>query len=483
MNRRNFIKSTLAVTTYSGLNRISTAAQEKNNAAPMAKRHVIVLGAGLAGLSATLELSNAGHDVTILEARARPGGRVYTMREPFSDGLYAETGAARIQDSHEFTMRYVKQFNLSLDPFFPTEGAAVVFIKGKRIVVPFGRRAPEMADLPLNFSEEEKKLGLMGSQVKYIFSHMPKIGDAINPDWSSASLKQLEVSIPDFLRQQGASEGLTKMVAFGHDLSSMSVLMLLRDTAVGANTKMWYKIRGGNDQLPKGIAVKLSDKIRYGAPVVRIEQDAGAVRAVFLQAGVRQTVSGDYLISTIPLPVMRRIEVSPLLSVQKRKAIEDLDYLAMTRVFLQSRRRFWNERGESGFANSDDPLDVWDYTRHQPGQRGILGAYISGRLARQLSYQTSGERENTILEMIERIHPGIRENFETSASHSWTTDPWSLGAGAEFKAGQMTAFAPHLSTPEGRIHFAGDHTSAWNGWMNGALESGHRAAKEIQVRG
>ena len=468
VNRRDFLK--LGIVAAVGLGFKSEA------------RHVIILGAGLSGLSAGLELLNSGYNITILEARARPGGRVYTMREPFSDGLYAEAGAARIQDTHEWTLRYVKQFNLALDLFFPTEGSFVTYIKGKRIVVPFGQR-PAIADLPLVFSEEEKKIGLMPSQVKYLFSHIPKIGDPVKPDWTAESLRQFEVSIPDFVRQQDASEGLIKMIAFGHDLGSMSMLMLLRDAALGANTKVWYKIRGGNDLLPKAFAAKLSDKIQYGAPVIRIEQDERSVRAVFLRAGEPQTVSGDYLISTIPLPVMRRIEVSPSLSRQKRAAIDQLDYLPMARVHLQSRRRFWTESGQNGWATSDDPLDVWDYTRDQPGKRGILGTYISGRLARQISYQSPSEREDTVLEMMERIHPGIRENFETSASHSWITDPWSLGAGAEFKAGQMTAFAPYLSTPEGRIHFAGDHTSAWNGWMNGAIESGHRAAAEIKAQG
>lgn len=470
INRRDFLKLGIAATAFSGLG-------FKSNG-----KRVIVLGAGLAGLSAGLELANSGYDLTILEARARPGGRVYTMREPFSDGLYADAGAARIQDTHEFTLRYAKQFNLALDPFFPSEGAVVVLVNGKRIVVPFGKRL-EIADLPLKFSDEERKLGLMPSQVKYLFSHFPKIGDAVKPDWAAPSLKQLEVSIPDFLRQQGASEGMVKMVAFGHDLSSMSVLMLLRETALGANTKLWYKIRGGNDLLPKALAAKLSDKIRYGAPVSRIEQDERAVRVVFTGAEGPQVVSGDFLICTIPLPVMRRIEVSPMLSTQKRTAIEVLDYLAMARVFFQSRRRFWIKRGESGWASSDAPLDIWDYTRDQPGKRGILGSYISGRLARRVSYQTPSEREATILEMMEKVHPGMRANFETSASHSWTTDPWSLGASAEFKAGQMSAFAPHLATPEGRIHFAGDHTSPWNGWINGALESGNRAAAEIKMRG
>src|SRR5687767_5860966 len=111
VNRRDFLKMGIATAATVGFG-------FKTNA----PKRVIILGAGLSGLSAAMELANSGYDVTILEARARPGGRVYTMREPFSDGLYAETGAARIQDSHEFTLRYVKQFNLALDPFFPTEG-------------------------------------------------------------------------------------------------------------------------------------------------------------------------------------------------------------------------------------------------------------------------------------------------------------------------------------------------------------------------
>src|SRR5688572_5666277 len=98
------------------------------------KRHVIIIGAGLAGLAAALELRANGFEVSVLEAGTRPGGRVYTLREPFSDGLYAEAGAARIQDSHAFTLRYVKQLNLTLDPFFPSEGNSITCVAGRRLV-------------------------------------------------------------------------------------------------------------------------------------------------------------------------------------------------------------------------------------------------------------------------------------------------------------------------------------------------------------
>jgi monoamine oxidase len=444
-------------------------------------RRVVIVGAGLAGLAAALELRRTGHHITVLEARTRPGGRVYTMREPFSDGLFADAGAARIQDSHQYTLRYVRQFDLTLDPFFPSSGSTVTRVAGKRIVGP--PRVPvDLAQVPLPFSDEEKKAGHIGCLMKYLFSHLPALGDPTAPGWPDRDVSRFETPIPDFCEQQGASPAFIRMIALGHDLGGMSALHLLRDAALGAATKQWFKIRGGNDLLPKAMAASLSDVILYGAPVARLEQDSANVRAVYLRAGVPVTIEADYLVCTIPFPVLRRVEVTPPLSPIKRAAIQQLDGLPMARVFLQSRRRFWLERGESGFASSDDPMDVWDYTRDQPGTRGILGAYTSGRMAHQVTSRAAVERGPFVLDMMERVHPGLRENYEGSASHSWIDDPWSLGAAADFRPGQMTAFYPSIGKPEGRFHFAGEHTSPWSGWMNGGLESGVRVASEIAAR-
>jgi monoamine oxidase len=285
----------------------------------------------------------------------------------------------------------------------------------------------------------------------------------------------------EFCQRQGASAALLRMVALGHDLAGMSALQFLRDAALGASTKQWFKIRGGNDLLPKALASKLAEKIHYGAPVVRLEQDGASVRAIYLRDQTPVTISGDYLVCAMPPTVLRRVEVVPALSPAKRAAIDQLGSLPMARVFLQSRRRFWLERGESGWASTDDPMDVWDYTRDQPGTRGILGAYTSGRMAFQVTARDPVQRGPFVLEMMERVHPGMREHYEGSASYSWIEDPWALGAGAEFKAGQLSAHYHALRQPEGRIHFAGEHTSPWSGWMNGGLESGNRAAGEISA--
>jgi len=467
VDRRTFLQAALAL--------------PAGSASQSTAQRVIVAGAGLAGLAAAYELDRLGCQVTILEARTRPGGRVFTMREPFSDGLYAEAGAARIQDSHQLTLKYAKQFHLTLDPFWPTEGANIAYVRGRRMAIPVGEQV-DLTQVPLEFSTEERRMGLRGSLGKYLFSHIRELGDPAGPDWPPASLRRFEVSLPDFLSQQGASAGMREMTPLGHDLGGMSVLQFLRDARMAATTKQWHKIRGGNDQLPKALAAKLAEKILYGAPVIRIEQDQNSVRAVYLRAGTAATVTGDYMVCALPLPVMRRVEVRPALSPQKRAAIDQIDYIPAARVFLQSRSRFWLKRGENGWATTDDPMDVWDYTRDQPGGRGILGAYTTGRTALEITYRDPTDRAQLVLDKMERVHPGMRDQYEGSASHSWVTDRWSLGAAAEFKAGQLSEFYKVLSVPEGRIHFAGEHASPWNGWMNGALESGNRAAAEIGGR-
>ncbi len=140
------------------------------------------MGAGLAGLSAAYELTQAGHDVAILEAQTRPGGRVQTIREPFSDGLYAEAGAGRIPDTHDWTLKYVKHFALTLDPFYPSDGFSINYIRGQRYKVRPGENM-DISQLPLDLTPEERKLGLTGLDEKYVAPALRKLGHFEASDW------------------------------------------------------------------------------------------------------------------------------------------------------------------------------------------------------------------------------------------------------------------------------------------------------------
>ncbi len=488
ITRREFLKDTaLAAAALSTSPLDLQAASPKTLERTGAPKKVIVVGAGLAGLSAAYELTQAGHDVTILEAQMRPGGRVLTLREPFSDGLYAEAGARRFPDTHDFTLKYVKLFNLTLDPYprYPSGLARVEYRRGRRFTVKPGEKFNLLEHFPFDITSEERDLGIDGLWQKYLGPAIEEMGDPHSPDWPPESAKSYDqMTVPELLRERGASPASIAAMnfAWGVDRKKDRSPSALWALAGGGDPepKQIYKIRGGMDLLPKAFAVRLAEKIHYGAPAVRIEHDARSVRVVFLQAGAHQAIAGDYLICAIPFSVLKYVEISPPFTPEKQRAIAELPFTPGARVFLQSRRRYWLEEGFSGFAETDVLHSIWHPTFDQPGPRGILLAFLWDSRARHLTAMTEDERISFTLEHMEKIFPGIRQHFEGGVTKSWGDDPWARGVSVYLKPGQVTSLLPHIARPEGRVHFAGTHTlPILAGWMQGALKSGNRAAREV----
>jgi monoamine oxidase len=485
-HRREFLRESLA--TIAGLSTAPSAllaAARQPLPRTAAPRKIIVIGAGLAGLSAAYELTQAGHDVTVLEAQTRPGGRVRTLREPFAEGLCAEAGATRIPNHHQLTLDYVKLFDLPLDPFQPPDLATIYYLRGQRLIV----RPGEAVDWPYKLTPEERELGLNGLRQKYALTNLPDLGDVMSPQWPPASAKKYDrMTTSELRRSMGASaeaeillrtsNGNTPVMQPGHE---RSVLYQIRSAVQNLPRRQFFKIRGGNDLLPKASATRLAEKIHYGSPVVRIEHNPQGVRVVFRQAGTHHTMSADHLVCAIPFTVLRHIVVVPAFSVGKRRAIEQMVFSSVTKVFLQTKQRFWAAEKLNGFAYTDLPLgQVWNLSHQQPGPRGILMAYVASQNAVQLAAMQEAARINFVREQMEQVYPGLREQCEGGLSKSWDDDPWARGATPVFKPGQVTTLLPHIARAEGRVHFAGDHTSVWfDAWMQCAFESGHRVAQEI----
>ena len=358
-----------------------------------APRKVVVLGAGLAGLSAGYELAKAGHDVTLLEAQERPGGRVLTLRT-FDEGLYADAGAARIPDGHEWTLRYVKEFGLRLAPFYPDAGLFVQLRRGRRREV----------------------------------------------DW-----KKFRDAVED------------------------SVGVELGDG------KGWHRIDGGNDLLPRAFADRLAGKVVYGAPVSKVEQDSGGARVTFSRGGAAETLAADYVVCAIPFAVLKRVEFAPQLSERKRKVRDQLTYEHASRAFLQMRARYWERGRANGFAVADLPAEIWPSTFGQPGTRAVLQAYVRHHTSLDWEKRGEAERVAAALGLAEQALPGARAAFERGAAKCWGEDEWAGCAWTHPAPIQLVA----VGAPEGRVHFAGEHTSLYASWMNGALESGNRAARAV----
>jgi monoamine oxidase len=143
----------------------------------------------------------------------------------------------------------------------------------------------------------------------------------------------------------------------------------------------------------------------------------------------------------------------------------------------------WEDQGVNGRTFTDGSLQAtYDATHGQPGRRAILTVYLADQVARLLATMTEEQRITHCVGELERLYPGCGADLEAGVSVVWDTDPSSLGAYSYFRPGDVTRFGPVLARPEGRIHFAGEHTDPWQATMNGALSSGVRAAREVVAR-
>jgi len=442
-------------------------------------KKILIAGAGLAGLAAGYELAQAGHDVTIIEANTRPGGRVYTLRDPFSDGLYAEAGAGRLPEWHDLTLKYVKEFGLELEPFYPTAGGTVTVLRGKRYVVPEGKEL-EYSQAPFDLTPEERRLGPEGTQKKYVDPILAEIGDVAAPGWPGAAIAALDrVTWLEFLRQRGASRGYTDLLSAQNGWEWDSALDFFRDDEGHRGAKHLTKIRGGNDLLPHAFAARLKPQIHYNEPIVQIRHSATEVR-VFTKGLSHGVHTGDYLICTIPYSVLRGMDVEPHFRDDKREVIGKIYYDPVVRTYAQVRRKFWEAGGLNGFGETDTPTEIWQPTFTQPGPRGILHTYLESKAAIRAAGLGEEQRTREGIEILSQAFPGLNAEIENAFSFCWGDQHWARGAYVAFGTDQITKWAPAIHRPEGRIHFAGEHTSPWPGWMQGAIHSGLRAAREVQ---
>lgn len=432
----------------------------------------------MAGLSCAYELRKYNFDIVVLEGQGRAGGRVQTLREGLYPGLSAETGATRIPDTHEFTLSYVREFGLTLEPFHNGDFADVVHLHGKNYV---GDHNPE-PDWPLQLTAEERRLGRKGLAERYMAGPLQSLvkGDENSLNVPKAILEQDNATLGDYLKKQGLSPDAIELLTLGGDTTVSAGLLFLVELNEQIS-RQYFHIAGGNDQLPAALANQVGGAIRYGCKVVSLGQDDGGAWAVIENAEGHETVRGDHIVCTLPFSVAKNLFSDAHLPLDKQRAIRELNYLPVNKTFLQMRNQFWKKNGQSGFANTDLLSErFWAMGSGSPDQRGLLWSYVIGSKAAKLDQMDMQSRIKQTLADAESVFPGADEHFEGARTKSWGQDPWHLGGLSAFAPGQLSSI-PVNARREGRIFFAGEHTSRWNGWIQGAIESAHRVVKEIRA--
>jgi monoamine oxidase len=450
---------------------------------------VLVLGAGLAGLTLAYELGKVGYECRVLEARARPGGRVFTVRRgtvseedgpgqtaAFDDDVYFNAGPMRISHHHRTTLAYCRELQVPVEVFVADSDSAYLYqtrssaLTGQRVRLREARAdfdgyiaellskalSQVQLDQPLTTEDRERllaylrQLGALDEQRQYRGS----------PRRSGYAQRSEPLPLRDLL-------GANFDFYLGIDWDSQPTLM---------------QVVGGMDRLPAALASRLRNRIVYRAAVREIRQNERGVWVGYAdQDGQIRRVDADYCVCTIPLPVLSGLQKD--LSQPVQSAISAATYDGAGKIGLQFRRRFWEEDDEifGGRSWTDQEIGQIIYPSHGfHGRKGILvGYYLDFK--RTMRERPPAERLQLALEQGTRMHPQYTTEFETAFSVSWPRVPWSRGSWRSETDAAHEALAA-LRQPDGRVYFAGDYMTDMSSWMQGAFESAREVAMAIHTR-
>lgn len=442
---------------------------------------VTVVGAGLAGLSAAFDLHRAGWKVTVLEARDRVGGRVFSIRN-FSDGLVAEGGGEFIEVDHTRMIALAEQFGLTL-------ASAASWRGNDKDWASFGGKSGRVTDAGVwgfNLAEQVDR------EWEFLAELSRFVSDPYQPQEAKEARRLDSQSALDWIESLDVHP-LAKLYFIQHIRSEYtceperySLLDLAR------NAKMYYieldkspsmRVLGGNDQIPRALADALPD-VRMNAVVESIRLNPNGVSVSFQQAGSHLTLDSDFAILAIPLTTARLIDFNGSLPAAHQKMVNEVSYGAVTKVLIEYRQRFWNERGWNGRLTTDAPIVLtWHATSHFEHERGIITAYTGGEPGAKLSALSDEERIDVAVSEIERLFPGSSALIENVSTVAWINEPFTRASYMALAPGEVLQHWKTLFQPAGRLFFAGEHATPIQGFMEGALESGQRAAATILSSG
>ena len=447
---------------------------------------VVVVGGGLAGLTCTYRLKQAGIRAQLYEASERLGGRCWTRRGDFAEGQIAEHGGELIDQGHTEIRQLAQELGLDLDNLVAAE------VNGTDPFHYFDGQ-------PYSYEEATDDLKEIWQQ---IHKDVSAAGYPTLYDSNTQRGRELDaMSIADWIEAYvpgGMKSKLGQLLDVAYNIeygaetnvqSSLNMLYLLGYSGQGqmrifgpSNEK--YHVRGGNDQIPARLAAALQGQVNTGTALSSIRRNADGTYRLGFQAGsAASTVTADQVVLALPFSILRTLDYSKAgFSRVKTTAIEEMGMGTNSKLHVQFKDRLWSSLGCNGETYADTGYqNTWEVTRAQSGSSGILVDYTGGTIGASFGSGSPAERATQFLQQIEPVLPGISSRWNGRATIDfWTGYQWTKGSYSYWKVGQYAKFAGAEREPEGNCHFAGEHTSIdFQGYLNGAVESGERAAGEI----
>lgn len=443
---------------------------------------VVVIGAGLSGLYAAHLLEEQGARVTVLEGRRRIGGRVFTLDDvpghPEGGGNGIGAGYARVIDM-------ANRSGVKLIPVRQrtetTQADTVINLGGQTI------RLPEWATSPRNpFPEGRRdKLPWAYAFDLYLKANPLKPGDL----WTDPQFAKYDISLYDFMKQRGESDAaidlaLGTAMLYGTNPYDFSLLALFHSLAWGAEQIAFgreaFAIDGGNQRLPEAMAKRLKGPIETGAIVRAISTDG---KGVTITCADGRRITARTAIVTMPFTALRSVHFDPVLPPLQAEAVSLLGYSTAFQAHFVADKPFWETDGMPPNMWTDGPAGRFAALRYGGGdQITSFLSFVNGAQGERLDRMAPEAATAEILDFLAQVRPATRGALRAVKTLSWQRDPFAGGIYSAWKPGQVTRYAATMAAAHGSISFAGEHTALLNRGMEGAMESGERAAAEALAR-
>jgi len=447
-NRREFLK-------VLGASSLGLALGAQNLYGQKRKKSCVVIGAGFAGLAAAFKLKNAGWSVTVLEARNRIGGRVFSHSLAQNPNLVCELGAEWVGESHERIKALCNDFKIPLqkhqfDDYLLQNGQ--VSRPGE-----WGFSAPARTAFEKIKAGYGKLTALQQAKLDKLdwWTYLEKIG--YSPD---------DLILRDLMDSTDFGESIRHVSAFG---------ALAEYAESSPKNEMDYKMTGGNSRLAEEFASRVgAENIKLNTLVTEIDQTKGVVT---VKTG-SEIFKTDACICTVPVASLNRIKFNPPLASAQAEAAQKLIYSRIIKNSVLYENRFWKDENFSMVSDVTSHF-YFHSTQNQSGQEGILTAYAIGEKADVLASQSDARRMKIITNDLTDFNAGAPQLAKGIASYAWQRDKYTEGAYALYRPGQWFGIRPILQRPHGKILFAGEHLADWQGFMEGAVETGEAAAASL----
>jgi monoamine oxidase len=447
-------------------------------------RHVVIVGAGMAGLTAGMLLKDAGHEVTILEGQNRLGGRILTYRG-FAGDMYGEFGAMRFPLQHPMAQYLIKdKFKLATKPFPMYDEDTLIHLQGQSV-----RRSdfrPGMFDFDLTPDEAElPPPDLLRRTVQPLIDIVT--GDEDDAAWQRL-LEYDEYSLLGYLKERGLSDGALSMLGPLFNLEGRYHFSLVE----------WFShyhedvfgdlvyLEDGADSLPRAFEPYLMENIRFGALVHAVDQTGEKVRVSYRTNRLNRELDADECIVTVPLSSLRHMEISGL-DPAKWHAIRNSYYGRAHKLFMQFSERWWETKYEITHGQTVTDLAIRNVVYPPAGQDRRIGkgVIIASYCWEQdsIPYTPLLEQEsiNQALEDLAKIHPEALDTFEFGVYKDWALDWFACGIGPLFRPYEMSGqFYENVVRPMGRVWFANDACDRRHRrWVEGSLAAAVKNAHAI----